>query len=68
MGKIIKVRCDGPGKYVNRVDLEAVLDTDVVLRSTEKRKGSDIACKRTASYFANKSFCRLGSLPFVHSS
>jgi len=39
MGKMIKVRCDGPGKHVNTVDLEAALETDVVLRSIKKSKG-----------------------------
>jgi len=32
MAKTIKVRCNGPGKHVNEIDLEAVLRPTVVLR------------------------------------
>ncbi|MFH1891588.1 MAG: hypothetical protein ABIK83_02780 [Candidatus Zixiibacteriota bacterium] len=46
MGKMIKVRCDGPGKHVNTVDVEAVLETDVILRSTGKGKGGRSIPKR----------------------
>jgi hypothetical protein len=32
MGKIIKVRCNGPERHVNEVDLDKALKKDVVLR------------------------------------
>ena len=32
MGKIIKVRCNGPEKHINDVDLEKALRTTPVLR------------------------------------
>ena len=40
MPKIIKVRCNGPGKHINEVDLEKALGTTPVLRgvSTTERQ------------------------------
>ena len=32
MAKIIKVRCNGPGKHINKVDLEKALKKDTVVR------------------------------------
>ena len=32
MAKTIKVRCNGPGRHINEIDLEAVLRPTTVLR------------------------------------
>jgi len=37
MTKIIKVRCNGPGKHINKVDLEKVLRTDIVMRTAHPK-------------------------------
>ena len=33
MAKIIKVRCNGPNKHINEIDLGKVLNTAIVLKS-----------------------------------
>ncbi|NLZ04338.1 MAG: hypothetical protein GXY19_04130 [Phycisphaerae bacterium] len=42
MGKIIKVRCNGPEGHVNEVDLDEVLREDVVLKQAPAREGRRI--------------------------
>ena len=42
MANIIKVRCNGPGKHVNEVDIDKVLDATVVLRGGAVKKGRTI--------------------------
>lgn len=37
MGQRIKVRCNGAGRHVNEVDLDAALGTDTVLRGEPER-------------------------------
>lgn len=32
MGKTIKVRCNGPGKHVNTIDIDKALRKDIVLK------------------------------------
>lgn len=32
MGQIVKVKCNGPNKHVNEVDLDALLKTTVMVR------------------------------------
>lgn len=39
MAKIIKVRCNGPNKHVNEIDLDKVLRTDTVLRNRRSDQG-----------------------------
>ncbi len=34
MARTIKIKCNGPGKHVNEVDLEKALKKDIVLRAT----------------------------------
>ena len=33
MARTIKVKCNGPGKHVNEVDVGKIIETDTVLRS-----------------------------------
>lgn len=42
MATIIKVRCNGSGKHLNKVDLDKVLQPDVVLRIAEKSADHDL--------------------------
>jgi kynurenine formamidase len=42
MANIIKVRCNGPGKHVNEVNLDKVLQTEVVLRTPGRAAGQDL--------------------------
>ncbi len=42
MPKIIKVKCTGPNRHVNEIDIENMLGTDVVLRGTPIDTGRPI--------------------------
>ena len=42
MANLIKVRCNGPEKHVNEVDLDKVLQTDPVLRLAGRAAGHDL--------------------------
>jgi hypothetical protein len=42
MGKIIKVRCNGPDKHVNEIDLDIVLRRTTVLRGAPAKTDTSI--------------------------
>ena len=42
MAKTIKVRCNGPDKHVNEIDLEAVLRPTTVLRGAPAESETEI--------------------------
>ena len=42
MANIIKVRCNGPDKHVNELDLGKLLQTDPVLRLAGRAAGHDL--------------------------
>ncbi len=42
MGKTIQVRCDGPEKHVNDIDLDIVLRRTTVLRGAPAKSGTSI--------------------------
>ena len=42
MGQVIKVRCNGPNRHVNEVDLEDALRGDFVTRRTDFSSSSSV--------------------------
>ena len=42
MAKIIKVRCNGPRKHVNEIDLDKVLTTAIVLKGRPGQRPQSI--------------------------
>ncbi|MDQ3744031.1 MAG: hypothetical protein M3444_06600 [Acidobacteriota bacterium] len=40
MGQVIKVRCNGPNRHVNEVDLDAALREETITRGADAFSGS----------------------------